>query len=334
MAQRLARCPERAPCCWEASRSRARANNTSTTFSGSIGGNGTLIKSGTGTMTLSGTNLHLGGTTVTEGTLALSGAGSLMSSSTVTVLAGATLDTTGRAAANMIVGDLLGEGTVQLGNKMLTVGSGAGTQAIFSGVGGSLVKQGAGTVWLDGTNTFTGLTDVVAGKLVVGSDATKSSARVAGAMNVASGATLGGHGRIGGNVGIASGAHLAPGNSIGTLTIDGDLGIAKGGVLDFEFGAPGTAAAPGLSDSVAVGGNLTLNGAMLNVSNTGAMGQGLYNLFSYGGALTQTNGGIALASWSAGSFSLQYLTGSKQVNLISFSPAAVLNFWNANGLAS
>jgi fibronectin-binding autotransporter adhesin len=314
------------------------AAGTSTTFSGTIAGTGELVKQGAGTLTLSGDSLHAGGTSVAGGTLALSGAGSLVSGSKVNVSAGATFDTSARAAANMIVGDLLGDGAVQLGNKTLTVGSGAGTQAIFSGVvsgvGGSLVKQGAGTVWLDGINTFTGLTDVVAGKLVVGSDATKSSARVAGAMNVASGATLGGHGRIGGNVSIASGAHLAPGNSIGTLTIDGDLGIAKGSVLDFEFGAPGTGAVPGLSDSVAVGGNLALNGATLNVSDTGAMGLGLYNLFSYGGALTQTNGGIALGSLPAGSFSLQYLTGSKQVNLISFSPAAVLNFWNANGLAS
>jgi fibronectin-binding autotransporter adhesin len=282
------------------------AAGTSTTFSGTIAGTGELVKQGAGTLTLSGDSLHAGGTSVAGGTLALSGAGSLVSGSKVNVSAGATFDTSARAAANMIVGDLLGDGAVQLGNKTLTVGSGAGTQAIFSGVvsgvGGSLVKQGAGTVWLDGINTFTGLTDVVAGKLVVGSDATKSSARVAGAMNVASGATLGGHGRIGGNVSIASGAHLAPGNSIGTLTIDGDLGIAKGSVLDFEFGVPGTGAVPGLSDSVAVGGNLALNGATLNVSDTGAMGLGLYNLFSYGGALTQTNGGIALGSVPAGSF--------------------------------
>ena len=315
------------------------ADNTSTTFSGSISGGGEFVKEGVGTLTLSGTNLYAGGTTITAGKLALSGGGALVSGSTLTVEAGATFDTTARAAANTVIGDLLGAGSVQIASKTLTIGSGAGTQSIFSGVlggaDGSLVKQGAGTVRLDGINTYSGLTSVSAGTLVVGSDAAHTNARVAGGVNVLSGATLGGHGSVGGNVALASGAHLAPGNSIGTLTIDGDLGLAKGSVLDYEFGAPGgNFSTPGLSDSVVVGGNLALNGATLNVSNTGAMGPGLYNLFSYGGTLTQTNGGISLGVIPVGNFSLQYLTGSKQINLINVDPASVLNFWNGNGLAS
>jgi fibronectin-binding autotransporter adhesin len=136
-------------------------------------------------------------------------------------------------------------------------------------------------------------------------------------------------------VAIASGAHLAPGNSIGTLTIDGSLDLAKGSVLDFEFGAPGGSfSVPGAGDSVAVGGNLTLSGATLNVTDTGGMGAGLYRLFSYGGTLTQSNGGIALGSVPAGgSLSLQYLAASKQVNLIN-TAGLTLNYWNGNGLAN
>jgi fibronectin-binding autotransporter adhesin len=104
---------------------------------------------------------------------------------------------------------------------------------------------------------------------------------------------------------------------------------------DFEFGAPGVSfSVPGAGDSVAVGGNLTLSGATLNVTDTGGMGAGLYRLFSYGGTLTQSNGGIALGSVPAGgSLSLQYLAASKQVNLIN-TAGLTLNYWNGNGLAN
>ncbi|MDM0010183.1 autotransporter-associated beta strand repeat-containing protein [Variovorax sp. J22G73] len=315
------------------------ANDTSTSFTGSIGGTGSLVKQGTGTFTLSGVNGYTAGTVVSQGALQLTGAGSLAGTGSMTVAAGATFGLSGLLGAGMTIAELSGAGTVQLGDKALATGTNAGSPSTFSGViegvGGSLVKQGSGTLWLDGVNIYTGLTTVTAGKLVVGSDATKSGARVEGAVNVSTGATLGGHGSIGGNVAIDSGAHLAPGNSLGTLSIDSNLTLAKGSVLDFEFGTPGSSVSvPGVSDSVVVGGDLALNGATLNINDTGAMGRGLYNLFSYGSTLTQSNGGITLGTVPVGSFALQYLTGSKQVNLISFDPALVLNFWNANGLAS
>ncbi len=48
-------------------------NNASTTFSGVIGGNGFVIKEGTGTMTLTGADTHNGTTNVTLGTLIING---------------------------------------------------------------------------------------------------------------------------------------------------------------------------------------------------------------------------------------------------------------------
>jgi len=66
-------------------------NNTSTTFSGAISGNGSLTKTGTGTFTLSGANLYTGPTSVDSGTLDVTG--SLVSS--VTVNSGGTLMGTG-----------------------------------------------------------------------------------------------------------------------------------------------------------------------------------------------------------------------------------------------
>jgi fibronectin-binding autotransporter adhesin len=193
---------------------------------------------------------------------------------------------------------------------------------------GQLVQKGSGTLLFDGSGaTFAGTTQVQAGKLTVGS-AAGSGALLGGSVNVASGAGLGGHGRIAGSVAMANGSILSPGNSIGTLTVDGDLTMAQGTIMDAELGASGT------GDQVAVGGNLNLQGVTLNLSDAGGMGPGVYTLFSYGGNLTQSNGGLGLGTVPTGHLvALQYLNGSKLINLLDLTGTS-LSFWNANGLAS
>ena len=52
-------------------------DSTSTTFSGAISGNGGLIKAGSGTFTLAGSNTYGGGTTIAAGELALAGSAAL-----------------------------------------------------------------------------------------------------------------------------------------------------------------------------------------------------------------------------------------------------------------
>jgi fibronectin-binding autotransporter adhesin len=217
----------------------------------------------------------------------------------------------------------------------LSVSTDTGSQLIMSGNVDSqgLTKQGDGTLVIDGTATNSGSTEVMAGRLIVGSDTAHASAVLQGDAQVDSGATIGGHGELSGSLNVLGGAHLAPGNSIGTLTVGGDLTLAQGSQLDFEFGAPGANASQGASDSVAVHGNLSLNGTVLNISNTGSMGPGLYNLFTYGGTLTESNGGIAFGSTSGGAYAIQNLTASKQINLID-ATSVTLAFWNANGQAS
>ena len=65
--------------------------NESTTFDGVLTGTGSVVKSGTGTLTLTGANSYTGSTTVSAGTLMLSQA-TLGNSSTVSVASGAVLD--------------------------------------------------------------------------------------------------------------------------------------------------------------------------------------------------------------------------------------------------
>ncbi|HEV7778960.1 MAG TPA: ESPR-type extended signal peptide-containing protein, partial [Luteibacter sp.] len=212
----------------------------------------------------------------------------------------------------------------------LGVSTDTGSQLVMSGNVDSqgLTKQGDGTLVIDGTATNSGNAEVMAGRLIVGSDIAHAGAVLQGDVQVDSGAIIGGHGELSGSLNVLGGAHLAPGNSIGTLTVGGDLTLAQSSQLDFEFGAPGVNASQGASDSVAVHGNLSLNGAVLNISNTGSMGPGLYNLFTYDGTLTESNGGIAFGSTSGGAYAIQNLTASKQINLID-ATSVTLAFWNA-----
>ncbi|QOZ42123.1 hypothetical protein XH89_00570 [Bradyrhizobium sp. CCBAU 53340] len=118
-------------------------------------------------------------------------------------------------------GSIEGTGSVFLGSKKFVVGSN-NLSTTFSGViqdggdgggtGGSLTKTGAGALTLSGVSAYTGTTTVDAGTLTVdGSIATSTL------LTVNAGATLGGNGILG--TVLVNGGTLAPGHSIGTLTI-------------------------------------------------------------------------------------------------------------------
>ncbi|WP_298023861.1 autotransporter-associated beta strand repeat-containing protein, partial [uncultured Parasphingopyxis sp.] len=121
------------------------------------------------------------------------------------------------------VGSIAGAGNYFLGANQLTTGSNnlstevSGVIAdggLGGGVGGGLTKMGTGTFTLSGEGTYTGPTRVNGGSMIVHgvivSDAT-----------VNAGARLGGSGTVGAV--ISAGGTLAPGASIGTLTVNGDL---------------------------------------------------------------------------------------------------------------
>ncbi|MCE9631863.1 MAG: autotransporter-associated beta strand repeat-containing protein, partial [Planctomycetia bacterium] len=169
-----------------------------------------------------------------------------------------------------------------------------GLHEIKSAILGSdgLEKLGGGTLVLSGSNGFTGGTDISAGTLAV-------NGSLGGAVNVASGAVLGGAGALNGLVAVARGGILAPGNSPDTLTMNSGLVLADASFLNFELSATDFTVGDGINDLIVVNGTFTLDG-ILNVTGLGDFSTVANNtkwrLFNYDTGGTFTNNGLSLGT--------------------------------------
>lgn len=149
----------------------AAAGTTKATLSGVLSGNASsgITKLDTGTLVLAGDNTYQGPTLVSAGTLALGHTNALQNSTLDMGLAGtrsATFTVSGTNAYNL--GGLRGTNNIALGANTLVIGSNNSTNTYWgtlSGLGGGLVKTGAGMLTLAGTNTYTGATIAQTGVL-------------------------------------------------------------------------------------------------------------------------------------------------------------------------
>jgi autotransporter-associated beta strand protein len=135
------------------------ANNTSTSFSGAIGGtDGALTKVGSGTLTLSTTNTYTGATTVSAGTLVVEGS---ISTSTTTVQTGATLGGSGTVGGLTVNSGAFHTPGSSPGIQNTGNYSNAGTLAIE--INGATVGTGYDQVNTTGTVSLSGLLDITMG---------------------------------------------------------------------------------------------------------------------------------------------------------------------------
>ena len=169
------------------------------------------------------------------------------------VNAGGTVDVTNHNSM-VEVGSIEGAGTINFAGRGLSVGT-LNTDTTFSGnlvgAGGGLRKVGTGTLTLTGVGTHTAGTYLAEGRLVV--DGALSSFVI-----INGGATLGGSGTVG-TVTANANAVVAPGNSIGTLNINGDYVAEIGSIYEVEVNDAGA------SDLLDITGTATLNGGTVRV---------------------------------------------------------------------
>jgi autotransporter-associated beta strand protein len=137
------------------------------TISSVVAGAGELSKTGAGTLILTGTNTYTGGTAIGAGVLNVNSDSALGNASGGIVFGGGTLQTAASiTSARTII--LVGNGTFD------TNGFNSTFSGTISGVGG-LVKQGAGTLFLTGANSYSGGTSLEGGILNINNDAALGS---------------------------------------------------------------------------------------------------------------------------------------------------------------
>ncbi|EKK0132518.1 fibronectin-binding autotransporter adhesin ShdA [Salmonella enterica] len=317
-----------------------------------LSGSGSLVKTGTGELTLSGDNSYSGGTTITGGTLTadhadslgsgdidnsgvlkvgegdlentLSGSGSLVKTGTGELTLSGGNDYSG---GTTIIGgtltadhaDSLGSGDID-NSGVLQVGEGELKNTLFGS--GSLVKTGTGELTLNGDNDYSGGTTIDDGVLIADNADSLGTGAVAnnGVLQVGEGElkntlsgtgslvkigtgelTLNGDNDYSGGTTITGGTLIAASvNALGSGDIDnsGVLQVGEGELKNTLFGS-GSLVKTGtgeltLSGDNTYSGGTTISGGTLIAANVNVLGSG--DIDNSGTLILDANGAFELAN--------------------------------------
>lgn len=239
------------------------------TYAGLIGGSGSLIKQGEATLTLAGLNTYRGGTRVDAGLVRVASDDNLGDRSGLLTLQGGgvsagqsfqmtrdvrigkeggTFDTEAGALLTLTGNTLSGDGNLtKTGAGVLDIRSTMDTSANgqsepVKGIGRQLTTLAGGTLKINTTNAFVTYRLETRPDTVLGGSGTIVTGR----------ADLGG--------GIVAAGLIAPGNSIGTLTIDGDLTLTDSSIYHLEVD-------PTRTDQLVVTGAFAMDGTVRIVTD-------------------------------------------------------------------
>ncbi|MCL9155482.1 autotransporter-associated beta strand repeat-containing protein [Salmonella enterica subsp. enterica serovar Enteritidis] len=310
--------------------------NTGGDFDNAISGSGQVVKSGDETLTLSGANSYTGGTTISGGTLVATnvealGTGDVTNNATLELNTGGTFDNAISGSGQVVKsgddvltlsgansysgGTLISDGTLVASN-VEALGTGdvtddatlelntGGTFDNAIGGSGNVVKSGADTLTLSGSNSYTGGTTISGGTLVA------SNVEALGTGDVTNNATLelntggdfinniGGTGRVeksGDDTLTLSGSNTYTGGTLisdgtlvasnvealgtGDITDNAVLELNTGGDFDNAISGSGQVVKSGdetltLSGSNTYTGGTTISGGTLIAGRVEALGSG------------------------------------------------------------
>ncbi len=227
------------------------------------------------------------GASISGGANAIEGSGTVRNAGTISG-GTASVAFNGASGTNTLI--------LQTGSKLIgdAVGSAAGASnaLVLEGRGvadnnfigfNSLVMSG--DAWGLNGSAEVGTASLNSGILTVG-DGSHRDATLIGDVTLNSGAILAGFGTIAGDVNVANGGNLAPGSSIGTLTVTGNASFAPGAIFTINV-------SPHSASKLAVAGTAILTGGTVQVlaGGTGFAPSTQYTILTATGGLGGTTFG-------------------------------------------
>jgi autotransporter-associated beta strand protein len=266
------------------------------TIASIIAGNGGIDKTDLGTLVLAGANTYSGGTRISGGALQIGADNNL-----------------GAAAGDVTLdGGALRFGAALSSGRAFTIGAGGGafdTLANAVTLSGALSGAGGLTKVGNGTLTYTGNGSAYSGRFTIADGSLRHDGSIGGTLQVNAGARLSGGGTLGDLDLLGT---LAPGASIGTLTVNGNAVFRAGSTYEVEIAAAGGA------DGLTVAGTATIEGGTVRVITLGPETQYVdgasYTFLTAAGGLTGQFTGLSESSAFL-DFALSYGANSATVTV-------------------